>query len=602
MFDRVSPGISARTRRARARARAGWAIVPLALGLGLGWALAFGVGASEPAAQFKQDLQSIERKPNLAPAEAGGALLAIRGRHSANAIKAGLAAAGAALLLGGMVLGRRGRQSAFRQLRDGLLLWLGLISFLAGWNFLQFHHPHYLHPADIFHYYMGAKYFPELGYTRLYECVAVADLELGRAYAEKSPRIRNLETNRLEPVAPVLDHPARCRSHFTAERWKAFRRDAHHFRSHLPMRVWRKLRTDHGYNGTPAWGILGTTLANAGPATPGLLLALALLDPVLLLATGACIVWAFGWRVLCVALIFWGTNYPAQFGWTGGSFLRQDWLAATIAGVCCLRRDRPALGGFLLVTAAALRVFPLLLLGGLALQAATRILQQRRWTLSHSHRRGALGALLATAVLLVLSSITARGVGAWPAFVANSRVHLNTPLVNHMGLRTVLSHDRDARSELIFDGAAEDPFADWKASRRDTFAGRRVVFLAAVVAFALLLARATIAQPDWVAAVLGIGLLPIAGEVTGYYYGILLAYAFLCPMRPSIGFALCALSALSWLFVEMFHWTDEILVATSLAVVAFVVFAPIAILRGDEPKANEVPEPERERSASARPG
>ncbi|MEE8474897.1 MAG: hypothetical protein V3T01_06070 [Myxococcota bacterium] len=553
----------------------------MALGVALGVGLALGAGSSEPATSFRDDLQYIEDPATVVRSQSAATLLAIQGRHWANAAKAGIAAAGAALLAWGLLLVHQGRPRAFQSLRDGILLWLGLVSVLAWCNFLQFHHPRFVHPADIFHYYMGAKYFQELGYTRLYECVAVTDLELGRVYAEKSPSIRNLETNQLEPVAPVLDDPNRCRAHFSAERWKAFRRDAHGFRSRLPFRVWRNLRTDHGYNGTPAWGILGTTLASVGPATPGLLLALALLDPLLLLATGACILWAFGWRVLCVAAIFWGTNYPAQFGWTGGSFLRQDWLAATIAGICCLKRDRPAMGGFLLATAAALRVFPVLLLAALALQAATRMLRQRRWVLSVSHRRGVLGALLATATLLGLSSITAGGIGAWPAFVANSRVHLDTPLVNHMGLRTALSHDRDARSELSFDGSAEDPFADWKASRHETFAGRRLVYFAAVFAFALLLARATVDQPDWVTAVLGIGLLPVAGEVTGYYYGILLAFAFLWHERPSIGVALCALSALSWLFVETFHWTDEILVATSLAVVGLAVLAPVAILRGE---------------------
>jgi hypothetical protein len=557
-----------------------WAALVLGLWLGA----SPDAGASDPDRLGGEPVgPRVERPAAAGSDERGPSVRVFRARRHTNAVKAGLATSGAALLVWGAWLRRRGRPRAFRRQRDALLLALGLASGLAWWNFGHFHFPKYVHPADIFHYYMGAKYFPELGYTGLYECVAIADLDLSRAFAERNPRIRNLGTNLLEPVGPVLDDPARCVQRFTPERWNAFRRDAHAFRSRLPPAVWRKLRTDHGYNGTPVWGILGSTLANTGPATPGRLLALALLDPVLLLVMWGCVAWAFGWRVLCVALLFWGTNHTAQFPWTGGSYLRQDWLAAAVAGICCLRRDRPVTGGFLLATSALLRLFPALLLGGLALQAAARMGRRRRWTLSPAHRRVALGALLALAIQLPLSALVAGGLGAWPAFVANSRLHLDTPLVNHVGLRTALSHDSASRAELSFAAAADDPYADWKAARRATFERRRAVFAALVLAFAVLLALAAERHEDWVAAVLGIGLLPVAGEVTGYYYAILLGYAFLWPLRPGIGVALCAVSALSFLPIEIWHWTDTSLVATSLVATAFVLYATIAILRTFDP-------------------
>jgi len=566
---------------ARSAGRRGlWGALVLVLWLGP----ASGADADTPDARAAPPgAPRVERPAAEAGTARGPSLASFRARRHTNAVKAGLAASGTALLWWGAWLRRRGRPHAFRRQRDALLLALGLASGLAWWNFGQFHFPKYVHPADVFHYYMGAKYFPELGYTGLYECVAIADLGVSRALAEHGARIRNLETNVLEPVGPVLDDPSRCLRRFTPQRWKAFRRDAHAFRSRLAPSVWRKLRTDHGYNGTPVWGILGSTLANTGPATPSRLLALALLDPVLLLVMWGCVAWAFGWRVLCVALLFWGTNHLGQFSWMGGSYLRQDWLAAAVAGICCLRRDRPTAGGFLLATSAFLRIFPALLLGGLALQAAARMLRRRRWTLSPSHGRAALGALLAAGILLPLSAVVAGGLGAWPAFVANSRLHVGTPLVNHVGLRTALSHDPASRAEQSFDSSADDPYTDWKAARRDTFARRRVVFAALVLAFAVLLARAAERHEDWGAAVLGIGLLPVAGEVTGYYYGILLGYAFLWPLRPGIGVALCALSCLSWLTVEIWHWTDSSLVATSLAATAFVLYATIATLRSPTP-------------------
>ena len=52
-------------------------------------------------------------------------------------------------------------------------------------------------------------------------------------------------------------------------------------------------------------------------------------------------------------------------------------------------------------------------------------------------------------------------------------------------------------------------------------------------------------QPEWVAAVLGVGLVPVATELTSYYYAMLLVFAFLWPRRPEIGVALCTLSAVT---------------------------------------------------------
>jgi hypothetical protein len=500
-------------------------------------------------------------------------------RWQINAVKSALAILATALLAWGLWLRVRGRADAHRRLRDGLLVAVGLLSGLAWWNFGLFHFPQYVHPHDMYHYYLGAKYFPELGYSRLYACTTVADLDVGREYAEETVKIRNLETNVLEPVTRVLDDPGICTRHFTKERWLQFRYDAAVFRAYLTPMTWRRMRSDHGYNATPAWGVLGSFLANTSAASMEQWFALALIDAALLLAMWGFAFWAFGWRATCVALVFWGTNYPSPFGWVGGAFLRHDWLFATVVGLGLLRRERPAAGGFFLATAALLRIFPGVVLAGLGLQALARMVRARRFTLSAAHRRIAAGALLAGAVWFPLSAITSGGFGAWAGFVENSRLHLSTPLVNHMGLRTLLSWDGTPRGEREVVADAVDPVDDWRQARRQTFESRQVLFWASVAAFGLLLARASERQPEWVAAILSLGLVPVAGELTGYYYAVFLAFGFLWIRRESIGVALCALSALTWLFVEVWHWTDVILTWTSLAFVVFVAYAAIDVLR-----------------------
>ena len=65
--------------------------------------------------------------------------------------------------------------------------------------------------------------------------------------------------------------------------------------------------------------------------------------------------WAFGWRTTCVALAVFATNFPSRFYWTGGAFLRWDWLFYFVGGLCLVKKDQPVPGRLLprLLDAAA---------------------------------------------------------------------------------------------------------------------------------------------------------------------------------------------------------------------------------------------------------
>ena len=82
----------------------------------------------------------------------------------------------------------------------GLALVLGLVAALSWWDplLLPRERPpglHWVHPTDSFHYYMGPKYFRELGYFSLYECLAAAEIELGAGAAVARRAYRDLGTN-----------------------------------------------------------------------------------------------------------------------------------------------------------------------------------------------------------------------------------------------------------------------------------------------------------------------------------------------------------------------------------------------------------------------
>jgi hypothetical protein len=504
----------------------------------------------------------------------GAALVPAGALEGALGWQGAVALATALVLAWGAWARRRGREEARAPVRDALLAALAVAALFL-WlapSGLQF--GRFVHVWDAYHYYLGAKYFRELGYERIYDCTLVADAESGYGRLVRRGGVRNLRTRLIKPAREVLADPGACKEHFTPERWAEFKHDVGWFRERHPPAEWLSLRTDHGYNAPPTWGMLGTLLTDTGPASRGQIGALILLDPLLLAAMFAVVACSFGWRVACVAGIFLGTNHFANWSWVGGSILRYDWLCAAVVGICLLRRARPAAAGGFLAYAAAVRIFPIALLAALALRAGVRRIGAWRFALDPEERRLLAGALGAALLLFAGATAVAGGVAAWPAFVANSRAHLGTPLNNYAGLRTVLSYDHATREAVVADHTRRgDPYLAWREARRATFAGRAAVFWILAAAYVALLAAALRGQPEWIAAVLGVGSIAVLFELTGYYHAILLAFAFLWPAKPWIGVGLLLLAAASRGIASLGLPDDEIFFWTSLLTLTLVVGA-----------------------------
>jgi hypothetical protein len=295
-----------------------------------------------------------------------------RGDRSASVTQMGLAIAAFAVITWGYWLALRKRGKEFQLLRDRLLIAIGLSAGLGYANFGHLHFNVFIHTWDTYHYYMGAKYFPEVGYEWLYDCAVVADSEDFPADKLQKMReqriITNLRTNVMEKVGDnILTHPDDCRSRFSPARWQSFKRDIAFFRGRVNDIRWQEIHHDHGYNASPVWTLLGYVVTNTGPATLDQVTYVNLLDPLYLALMAAMLWWAFGPRVFAVGLIMLGTNWASRFFyWTGGALLRHDWLFYTVAVVCLLKKGRPFLAGMSLAYATLLRLFPgLMLLGPL---------------------------------------------------------------------------------------------------------------------------------------------------------------------------------------------------------------------------------------------
>jgi hypothetical protein len=476
--------------------------------------------------------------------------------------------------------------------RDMLLVVLGLCGALAYSNFGQLHFNNFIHAWDTYHYYMGAKYFPEVNYDRLYDCAMVADAELAKTPEELKKigdrAITDLRTNVMLKASEVLKNPQVCKEHFSPERWDSFKNDMLFFKARVNATRWVEVHQDHGFNATPVWTLLGRLLAETGPATLTQVTYLNLMDPLYLALTALLLWWAFGPRVFAVGLIMLGTNFPNRYYWTGGAYLRHDWVFYLVAVVCCLKKEKYALAGAALAYSTLLRLFPgLMLVGPLAAGielyrlrgqgAAGEAKKSFKERIDPRFAKFIAGGAIATALLLGLSSVFVGGVDTWQRFAQNTTKHAATPLTNHMGLRTVLSYRPSDIGAMTRNGTLIDAWSVWKEKRLENWNQLKPLFwltmlgCCALIYFAVRGAKGEL----WVAASLGTGMIAFGSELTCYYYCFLMAMAALHEKRREAGMMLIGLAAatqfIAWQpFRGMSGWLDEQYTAMSVLTLAAI--------------------------------
>ena len=87
---------------------------------------------------------------------------------------------------------------------------LGLVvvfSFGVFHNLGTFRGGTFIHQSEMFHYYLGSKYFEELGYYELYNATIVADAEQGSALASCGAWMSSVEPMTEEDAASVVHNP-----------------------------------------------------------------------------------------------------------------------------------------------------------------------------------------------------------------------------------------------------------------------------------------------------------------------------------------------------------------------------------------------------------
>jgi hypothetical protein len=417
-----------------------------------------------------------------------------------------------------------------RRTIERLLQVLALASVLGYLRFFSFHPygpsagDHAYHYNDAYHYYIGAKYFPEVGYFGLYESTLIAFEEMAQAGAPV-PRLLNVRDlkgqHTLVPSSQLLARREEIKAPFSTQRWQAYKADLAFLLS-LPMSgaAWLSMLGDMGFNSPPTWNVTASPLANLIPLNPWTLEAIGFIDFSLVLVLGGWLVRrAFGTVALSAFVIAFSNNWIASYDWTGGSFLRLTWLGLLVAGISCIKLERWFIAGLLLGMATMDRIWPGFFLLGAVISLICSPGSERT-------RRPAVtllgGAVVAAALLIPLSAVMFP-LGFWADFLEKLWKHNSTYFAMHVGFQKLAVYP----VALPGPGAwAGDSYLAWQHRLSAYYHHHVALFSLVKLLFCgsafLIAARA---KPWLAALVLGATLLYFTSMPANYYYGFLALFA-----------------------------------------------------------------------------
>jgi len=234
---------------------------------------------------------------------------------------------------------------------------------------------------DVIHYYLGPKYFDELGYMDLYPACILADREAGTHFKPDPPTYQ-AETAAGYEVRPFRDALVRgeeVKARFTPERWAQFSHDFVTLQRDfygLERDYWYQLINDHGFNGTPGWTGYAAPLVNLVEVEQVKLICY--VDIGLLLVALGVAWWAFGGWSTSFVYLFLLTTYSTRWPTISWSILRYDYIAALVIATALVKKGRPLLAGIFAGHAAAMRLFPATWFLGPGVEGAWQLVRHRR--------------------------------------------------------------------------------------------------------------------------------------------------------------------------------------------------------------------------------
>jgi len=290
---------------------------------------------------------------------------------------------------------------------------------------------------SVYHYYLGAKYFDELGYHDLYIQTLAADKE-GPNRLRNVRIVRDLHTLKKKPVSNFI---IRRGSRFSGGRWNEFRRDVNFFTGLRSGSFYKEVLCDRGYNPTPFWTFAGSLLTNVLDIKNSWhRMFLLSLDPILCLLTIGFCIWSFGassTAILFLIFILLPFNDKRMFG----GLLTYDWFYTILLGLAFLNKDKGRLSALFWAYSVMSRVFPAVFVSGIFIAVCRDFWKTS--SINNVYRRFITGFAIFCCAGIILGSINAYGPESWGTFRDNISEHASQHIsgARRVGIKKILTLD-----------------------------------------------------------------------------------------------------------------------------------------------------------------
>ena len=440
----------------------------------------------------------------------------------------------------------------------------------------------------VFHYYLGAKYFDEVGYAHLYTCALTADEESTNALSDVH-LVRDMANY---AVVPRDSLPPCPREQFTAERWKDFSNDVGALSSRASPAYYQELFTDKGFNPTPFWAVVAKRVANLVSLQNPVETAIVFNLDIAAFVFAGFFVWMLYGNMAALLFATLVVFYFGNPGRIGGNFLQYAWFLLLVASIYFWEKGKPSQSGALLGLSTGLQIFPLLFAVPMLFLALRTVVFGNEEGRASPWRFSAwfFGVCIAT---LLIGSISAWGVGGWMDWEKKISLHkyyLQGEIFN-IGLANFVSTAVSPSRPTVKHYAEDVPHT---AMQLEALRSHRLTyyFLAGLLLLGwlfLLLYRRTFP-------VFGLGYIMLYAlfSLSPYYWVILtlMLFVFWNSPQPLRAFALYGTAALFLTHVPLllkgyvtFAYGDH--VASELLIFTFVTGLVIAGIATSEQKVSE---------------
>jgi hypothetical protein len=384
-----------------------------------------------------------------------------------------------------------------------------------------------------YHYFMGSKYFSELGYYGLYRYTLLADKESSVPRLDELKEIRHLEDlTRVSASQAIEKARKEKKKYFSEARWQEFKKDWR------PMargsETWGRKLNDHGFNPPPFWNVVPGAIAQyVNTSDKTFYMAVRLADLAIFLILLCAVAYYIGIENALLCYIFVNASvvlyYPHGFIDT---YFQYQWLNSLILAMLFYRTGRMKLAGISFAYSAMVRIFPLVLMAGPGVIWLRKLIHDRRFPKKETSFL--ISFSVACVIFIMIGFTQGKGLDSTKQFIRNITFHADNIKFdsNKFGLKRLMSVDFTKPFERVR-----------KEDRAGNFENNRTIYyLFWSLLVGMNIAAMYVRSDDdaWVIP-LGIGLIFALMTASRYYYLMLLI--FFLPDREKLNSGFAVMSA-----------------------------------------------------------